>query len=29
MDARSKFVKFHEDFRSLGRYRARPNLLMF
>jgi hypothetical protein len=29
MDVDSQFVKFHEGFRSLGRYRARPKLLMF
>jgi hypothetical protein len=29
MDVHSRFVKFHEDFRSLGRYRARPKLLTF
>jgi hypothetical protein len=29
MDVDSRFLKFHEDFRSLGRYRARPKLLTF
>jgi hypothetical protein len=29
MDVHNRFVKFHEDFRSLGRYRTRPKLLMF
>jgi hypothetical protein len=29
MDVDSRFVEFHEEFRSLGRYRARPKLLMF
>jgi hypothetical protein len=29
MDVDSRFLKIHEDFRSLGRYRARPKLLTF
>jgi hypothetical protein len=29
MDMHSRLVSFHEEFRSLGRYRARPKLLTF